>query len=61
MGRNKLPSELQRKVKTSFRMTEEEATALEWAAGRFGLSVSEFIRTKLAVVAQQILEANNNG
>ncbi|MCC5642749.1 hypothetical protein LC607_07285 [Nostoc sp. CHAB 5824] len=60
MGRQKLPSGEQREVKTTFRMTEDEAEALRWQADRFGLSVSEFIRTKLAPVAMEVMGGQTN-
>lgn len=60
MGRQKLPSGEQRAVKTTFRMTEAEAEALKWYAGRFGLSVSDFIRTRLTETAMQVIGGQNN-
>lgn len=60
MGRQKLPSGEQREVKTTFRMTEAEAEALRWYAGRFGLSVSEFIRTRLTQTAMEVMGGQAN-
>ncbi|MBD2245123.1 hypothetical protein [Nostoc sp. FACHB-888] len=61
MVRPKIDSEQRKVIRTTFRTTETESEALKWYAERFGLSVSDFLRTVLKDSLETAIETTQGG